>query len=224
MKILVIRNTILKLQEFATKFIDEAVKWVDKENPDIIVVAGNVSQYDKRSILFAEELAEVTKLKVIYNIGLLEFASQADIEYFKTGMLLRLRVNYKKTNVYWCDDFVDDNVQFRHVFGWPIITDTEENYRKTVPGHWLVKSRSPRYINNELVDVQYPWVFSVDEFNQEHLKENIPDWEPNKKRILLPSIAQHNDPFLTVNYVPAKLFGEDASIDTAGEVFSIMVV
>ena len=224
MKILIIRNLNLKLQQFATDYIVHAVELVNLEHPELIVIAGNISRHDKRSLLFAEEIAAATKTKTLYNIGLLEYTGLGEMQYVKDAILIRLRTNQAKTNVMWVEDYISDEVEFKSIIGWPLIQDTEENYRKTIPGHWLIRVRAPRY-GDDLLDNIYPYVYTVEEFNKEHLKEEMPAWSGNKRKILLTSIDQQTDNVLDVKYISTKIFTDNTTIiSPMGDQFSIVTI
>lgn len=224
MKLLVVRNFRVRFNEIAQDSIDRIAEYAKLHSPDLIVFTGNISQYEKRTLVFAEQMAEATSLPVVLNLGALELCDLVTPDFITNAVKLRLKINEKKKNVYWAEDYVSDEVEFKCVVGWPIVNDTQENYKKSFLGRWFVKERSAVYAGDELVAGAYPKVFTVDEFNQQHLSELIPEWTEGKKHILLTSISQQNDELLTVNYSPAKSYGEDLAIGSSGEQLSIIEV
>jgi hypothetical protein len=224
MKLLVARNFRTRFADIAQDSIDQIAAYAKQHSPDVIVFTGNISQYEKRTLVFAEQIASATSLPVVLNLGALELCNLVSPEFITNALKLRLKINERKTNVYWAEEFKSDEVEFKCVVGRPIVNDTPENYKNSFLGRWFIKERSAIYKGDELIAGGFPKVFSVDEFNQQHLKEEVPSWTPGKKHILLTSISQENDELLTVNYSPAKSFGEDVSIGSSGEQLSIIEV
>ena len=224
MKLLVVRNFRLRYSEIGQDSINKVADFAKLHQPDVIIMAGNISQYEKRSLIFAEQIAEATSLPVLYNMGILECCNLVTPEFTKEAIRLRCKINQDKNNVYWAEDYISNEVEFKCAVGWPIVEDTQENYKASFAGRWLVKERSALYVGDELLAGAYPKVFSVDEFNQRHLTEQIPEWTPNKKHVLLTSIDQVTDDLLTVKFKPANSYGEDISISASGEQLSIVVV
>jgi hypothetical protein len=211
MKLLVIRNLQLKLIEFADKQISEVVSLSSTEKPDYILVSGNISRHDKRSLFFAEEVATATGKKVIYAPGLLEYSCLANYDMWLSGVLIRLKANAKKTNVFFADDVVDDAVEFKHVLGWPIILDNQDKLSLTVPGRFLIKERISKYMNGEHVSEFWPVAFQVDDYMTMHNQETVA-WDTTKKKILIRSVPDENDLILTVSYTSQHNLGEDILI------------
>ena len=226
MKILVIRNLNLKLIEFATDQIAKIVEISKSESPKYILIAGNISRHDKRSIYFAEEIAQATGIKVIYSPGLLEYACVANVDMWISGVLIRLKSNDTKTNVYYPDDIVDDEVQFIHAFGWPTINDTQENLTATVPGRLLIKERISKYMDGEHVSENWPVAFTLEDYTKMNISEPSPIWNSHKKKVLIRAIPNQNDLILNVSYTPQKSFGEDILIssDTTFPKFEMMTI
>lgn len=224
MKLLVVKNIQLRFQEIGQNHIDRVLHFVDTHKPDLIVMAGNYSQYEKRSVIFAEQIANATHIDVVYNIGILECCNFVTPEFIKDALILRFRINSKKTNVYWAVDYISDEIEFKCVVGWPTIQDTQENYENSFAGRWLAKERSPLYLGDERLCGSYPKPYTVEEFNIRYLTENLPIWSTNKKKILLTSIDQEKDDFLTVNYFPTRHHGEEFTIGSSGEQLSIIEV
>lgn len=222
MRLLVSRNLDLRFTEYGHEQLDAIQAACNENNPDLIVVAGNVSQYEKRSILFAEQVAERTGKRVVYNVGILEYCSLVAMEKARKAILFRIKMNQEKTNVFWAEDFVSNEIEFKSVLGLPTITDTEENFKKTFVGRWFIKSRSPYYLNGEFVTHNYPMTYSLAEFNEEAAAQATPEWSQNKKKILLSAVGQNSDERLNVNFVSAPSYGADLVICSSGSQIEII--
>jgi hypothetical protein len=216
MKALVIRDLRLKYQQFATEYIDQAKQLVAENNIELAIVAGNISQYEKRSILLAEEVANAINVPVVYTQGLLEMCNIATLDYAKNGVKTRVQMHQKKTNVWWPDSFEHPDIEFRECTNWPIIDDTLENFRAIMPGRWLSSGRRPLVVDGQLFDDTFPFPFTLEEFNAMHLKETPPTWSGTKKKVLLTSIATEGDVLLTVQYHNTNQYGADIEISASG--------
>lgn len=222
MKALVIRNLELRYIELSTTHLEIAEMLVKEYNPELIIIPGNISKHEKRSILFAEEAAEKFKLPIVYSQGILEMCNIATIEYVKAGVRTRVRMHQEKTNVWWAPDFQHPDIEFREVSNWPIIEDSLENFRKTLPGRWMSSGRGQLKVDDEVFDDTFPFPFSIEEFNEMHYKEEAPTWSGTKKKILLTSIDTSHDKFLTVKYSNNNSFGEDLTISASGPMLEII--
>lgn len=216
MKALVIKNLSLGFHEFATAHLD-VVGALLAQNPDVVVIAGNIASESKRSLLFADEVAKLTSLPILYSIGVLEYATLATMEHVKSAILYRLRMI--KSNVIYADDFVHPDVEFKSVFGAPLIECTEQEWKASLPGRRLVNRKGDFYIGDELASNHHPFNYTVDEFNAMFETEK-PEWS-GKKRILISAIAEKNDPLFTMKY-KAPSIECDVRLDHITESISIV--
>jgi hypothetical protein len=219
MKALVIKNLFLGFTEFATKHLARIQALLDA-NPDCecIVIAGNISSETKRSLLFAEEVSKLTPLPVLFGLGIAEYSTLAKLDLVKTATTYRLRS--VKSNVVYIDDFDHPLVEFKAVFGAPLIHCTDQEWKATLPGRRLVMRVGDFYIGDELASRFHPFNFSVAEFNAMFETEK-PEWT-GKKRILLSAISESNDPYFTMKYTPPRIEC-DVRLDHITDQFSVVV-
>lgn len=222
MKALVIRNLELRYIELATAHLEMAKLYVEKFKPELIIIPGNISKHEKRSILFAEEVSDLFKLPVVYTQGILEMCNIATLEYVKAGVRTRVRIHQEKTNVWWAPDFQHPDIEFREVSNWPILEDSLENFRKTLPGRWMSSGRGELKVDGEVFDDTFPFPFSVEQFNEMQAKEEAPTWTGTKKKILLTSIDDVKDKYLTVKYSNNNSFGQDITISASGPMLELI--
>ena len=102
--------------------------------PEYIIITGNISSQNKRTMIYAEELANrYQSSKIIFNHGILELKGS---EYTKVQDGFRLHINdFKRSppNLYFPTGMCIGDYDFYCTIGWPIF-NKEEDFLNSICG------------------------------------------------------------------------------------------
>ena len=160
-----------------------------------IIIAGNISETNKRSMLYAETLANMyPSINVIFNFGITESGQQL-FDRIENGFELHIN-SFKKSpaNLYYPKGACIGNYDFYCAIGWPTIIE-ENNFNDSYISKELWKGIDQEfYIDDILMSKNYPRWFTLEDVIEECNKEKakVTEWLANdqgKPKILISALG-----------------------------------
>ena len=186
-------------------------------NTKYIIIAGNLSITNKRSMLYAETMAKMyPNTNVIFNPGVLE-SRQALYDRIEHGFNLHIN-EFKKTpsNLYFLKGKCVGDYDFYCTAGWPAIIE-ENNFQDSFFAKELYKGLDQEiYIDDVLMSAHYFRNFTLENVLEEcqKEKEKIEEWLANdqgKPKILISSIGDQ-----CASFVGASTYKTFGDLDLTG--------
>lgn len=173
-----------------------------KNNVNYIIIAGNVADTNKRSILYAERLAKLyPNTYIIFNYGLLE-SYQGEWSKIVEGYELYIN-EFKKSskNVFLPHGEIIGKFDFYCTVGWPTFYDDRDFLNSYIGSQPLLAFDQKFYIDNILMTSKYPRALSL-EFIREQARieeQNVYNWIKNDrgvKKILVSSFGNGSQSYM----------------------------
>ena len=176
-------------------FLDFHEKAIDQHQipstTSYILITGNISLENKRSMLYAETLAkQYPHAKIIYNFGLAEligkkFQGAVDGVYTKIRYLKNVPLN-----LYYPKGEVIGGYDFYSTIGWPVYSNIESFENSRLPKGTVIDYTEEFYIGDLCVTDKYQrsfdYQFSIDQANDE--ANLVKEWlkvDQGKQKILI---------------------------------------
>jgi hypothetical protein len=180
----------------------EPEQHVIDNNTKYIIIAGNISKTNKRSMLYAESLAKMyPSINVIFNFGLSEISQQI-FDSVENGFEFHIN-SFKKSpaNLHYPKGVCVGNYDFYCTMGWPTIIE-ENNFDDSYIIKELWKDIDQEfYIDDILMSKNYPRWFTledvIEKFNKEKIK--VTKWLENdqgKQKVLISALSDWSSSYI----------------------------
>jgi len=165
-------------------------------NPEYIILTGNISNQSKRTLIFAERLADMYKnSNIIFNCGITE-SYKGEIDVIEEGF--SIHINNTKTpykNLHFPKGKVIGDYDFYCTVGWPNITDSTGFENSYFAKYLYINFNETIYIDDILISNMYPKYFNVEhiklKFQQE--QQQVQEWlnyDQGKEKVLVTSLSK----------------------------------
>ena len=174
--------------------------------PEYIILTGNNSKQNKRTMLYAEALAQkYQNSKIVFNYGILEMSNA---EYYKIQDGFRLHINdFKRSpkNLYYPKGVCLGEYDFYCAVGWPTFTN-EDNFLNFISKVCIISAFDEHlYIDDIFITEKFHRYLTLDEIKKlaDNEKEQIKIWLSNnldKQKILISSLGNQSSHILGDNF------------------------
>ena len=176
------------------------------KDPEYIIITGNISNENKRSMMYAEGLAKIYQnSKIIFNCGITELTQS---EYYKIQDGFNLRINdFKKSppNLYYPKGVCIEEYDFYCTIGWPIFSN-EEDFLEFIDETKIIAGWDEKlYIDDILVTDVYNRYLGLEDIKKlaDDEQEQIKSWlskNSGKQKILISSLGNKSSNILGNNF------------------------
>ena len=190
----IISDLNLNYMDHAEDLLPDRVKY--------IVITGNISNQSKRTLLYAERLANTySNSNVILNCGITE-SYKGEIDLVEEGFDIYLNKNkINNKNLYFPKGKIIGDYDFFCTIGWPDINDATGFEDSYFSKYLYAAFDQSIYIGDMLMSDRYPRFFDVDEIRIRFEEElnRVQIWLDNdqgKKKILITSLGNSSQQYL----------------------------
>jgi hypothetical protein len=191
------------ISDLNLNYMDHAEnQYIIGKNPEYIIITGNISNQSKRTLIFAEKLADLYKTSnIIFNCGITE-SYKGEIDLIEDGF--QIHINNSKNpykNLYFPKGKVIGDYDFYCTIGWPNILDSDGFHDSYFAKYLYISYDQDIYIDDILMSRMFPRFFNVDHiallFHEE--QQQVKKWLQNdqgKEKILVTNLDE-----LSKNYL-----------------------
>lgn len=195
------------ISDLQLSYVDPALDQLALEKiPEYIIITGNICYHNKRSMLYAETLAnKYQNSKVIFNHGIKELDKA---EYYKIQDGFRLRITDLKRsppNLYYPKGECIGEYDFYCTLGWPIFSNKEDFLKFTNLTNIIADWNEQFYIDGVLMTDNYHRYLSAEEVNRlaDKEKEELKAWlstDSSKQKILISGTGNKSNDIIGNNF------------------------
>ena len=172
---------------------------------EYIILAGNICDQNKRTMLYSETLAKMyPKSKIIFNFGVLE-STEGLFDRIKDGYYIHIN-DFKQSpvNLYYPQGTIIGNYDFYCTIGWPTITKLIDFENSFVGQEIFIDMTEELYIDDILVTKDMTRTFTPEHINLLKDQEEclIKEWlelDQGKQKILITSFSDWSNKFLGIS-------------------------